>query len=368
MPGNTLFDSLACLLQVNDVCGAVCFDGEKLIFANNSITTTSYLNYIINELTNIAQKGYDIKTICAKNPNPKYKNSHRQLYNDFKKSSSQKAEEIINQARTYLYQGNKCYAAKPRLYKDDFNRSIKKVIRAIYGAYFPDFFRDGFPLDRKDFGEYLFNEAIIEALRSNAIVFIISPRYQNVHCELQIVDYLIANKKTNSNDCFYIGVSKKCCLYCQSVIDAYNDEIGYKKFSYRKKGHGYLFSATNRPPFLQLKKTTLPKQLVNSINEKSIGLVNDAINENPEKNLTYSKSNFNIFLLSNEQKKLYVQPEELLHTASSPYEDPGNIKSSNEPPPLDDENFPPLATKTSQKPGNKSNSTSTLWQSFRAKR
>jgi hypothetical protein len=210
------FDSLAVLFQGDAVCGASCFDGEQLLLANNHGIETELVKKVIVYLQTIA-------IMC-------HGGEHQ--YSVIKGQLMSYAHRTIG-----LIQKNTTYETR-------FQAALDKVTHSLRCAYH----------NPQDPGAFTLEMA--EAIRNGKIFFIKKGRKSNskrsLHAEMQIIDHLYNDprKILNSGEPIYLGVSKKCCINCETAIRSVNNVKKSNIVDIRGEGHGFCFSA-DIPPFLR---------------------------------------------------------------------------------------------------------------------
>lgn len=216
------YDSIASLLQGDEVCGASCFDGRNLLLATNTAQKTEFVNNVLMYLKKVAQK-------CSERLKPPL----------FSKWVGQQKSELLNYVKIHvkLFKQNKTYASR-------FQSALDKVTRSLALAY------------QKPNDPSAFSFKMAEIMRKGEFVFLekIPGQAQSKipHAELQILDYLYANRlnRLNLGEPIYIGVSKKCCGNCESAMLALNTVMKSKMIAVRGDGHGFNFIA-GIPEFLK---------------------------------------------------------------------------------------------------------------------
>ncbi len=216
------FDSLAILIQGNEVCSACCFDGSRIIFANNLGLRTSFFNLVLNYLQAVTQVAR-IQSDYAR---------FLQSVGDLKTKLRGFANKQVR-----LIQTSKIYANR-------FKIALNKVTRSLYLAYHDSRNPAGFSVE------------MAEAIRLGQIVFL-KKDHRNLqknlpHAELQIVDYVYLHQKNLLLQGLeiYVGVAKKCCGNCEDAILTLNELMGCRVIAVRGDGHGFNFGA-GIPEFLK---------------------------------------------------------------------------------------------------------------------
>ena len=219
------FDSLAILIQGNEVCSACCFDGSRVIFANNLGLRTSFFNLVLNYLQAVTQ-------ICRIDSD----------YANFSKSVGDLKTKLRGFAKKQvrLIQTNKIYANRFRI-------ALNKVTRSLYLAY------------HDPNNPTAFSVEMAEAIRLGQIVFLKKDLKHSQkslpHAELQIVDYLYVHQTNLLVEGLevYVGVAKKCCGNCEDAILTLNEFMESRVIAVRGDGHGFNFGA-GIPVFLKSNK------------------------------------------------------------------------------------------------------------------
>jgi len=222
-PSKRRYDSIASLLQGDEVCGASCFDGKNILLATNTAHKTPFVNHVLTYLKKVA-----------------HKSSERLDSSMFSKWVGQQKSELISYVKAHvkLFQQNKTYASR-------FQSALDKVTHSLFLAY------------QRPTDPSAFSFKMAEIMRKGEFIFLEKPngkaKSKMPHAELQIVDYLYANRLSNVNlsEPIYIGVSKKCCGNCESAMVALNAVIGSKVIAVRGDGHGFNFLA-GIPEFLKI--------------------------------------------------------------------------------------------------------------------
>ncbi|MDX2164059.1 MAG: hypothetical protein SFW07_01440 [Gammaproteobacteria bacterium] len=157
----------------------------------------------------------------------------------FSKWVGQQKSELLGYVKAHvkLFQQNKTYASR-------FESALDKVTHSLFLAY------------QRPTDPSAFSFKMAEIMRKGEFIFLEKPngkaKSKMPHAELQIVDYLYANRLSNVNlsEPIYIGVSKKCCGNCESAMLALNAVMGSKVIAVRGDGHGFNFLA-GIPEFLR---------------------------------------------------------------------------------------------------------------------
>lgn len=216
-------DSLGYLIQGDDKCGAVCFDGVYLLLATNDQKRSRVLNSVIRYLIFLAQDMISYKE-------KKYEDVKEILKHGIYEKMR---EEVINEAKkTKKFNQDEEYEKR-------FRKCLNKVTRAIIYAHF------------KPGNEKAFPEEIFEALQNKKIYFLdkscTKTVHSGVHAELKIVQYLLDQGKLDISKKYYIGVSKRCCRNCEKAIEAVDSvkkgSLREHVLNVRDEGHGYSFRA-----------------------------------------------------------------------------------------------------------------------------
>lgn len=219
------FDSLAILIQGNEVCSACCFGGGHLIFSNNLGLRTSFFNLVLAFLQTVARKSREESD-----------------YANFLKFVLELKTKLRGYANNQvaLMRTSKIYATR-------FKVALNKVTRSLYLAYHDPNHPTAFSIE------------MAEAIRLGQIIFLKrdSKRAQKnlPHAELQIVDYIFANHANLliEGQEVYVGVAKKCCGNCEDAILTLNQFMGSRVIAVRGDGHGFNFGA-GIPEFLKSNK------------------------------------------------------------------------------------------------------------------
>lgn len=265
------FDSLAWLIQGDDICGAACFDGERLLLAtNNDSSRSGMIMKVMEYLSRVAEETWDLMGISELEKRNAAMKAHE-------KKIRKEMAELVQFGRD-----NITLMIGGLSFDTNFCQSLEKLTRSIRHSYlYPDKPK-GLPI------------AVAEAIRSKKIKFIKPlPRVQgasifakrpiNLHAELKIVQDLIDNRKLSDGQKYYIGVSKKCCLNCEKAIQAVNEMSGnslVENILQVRDSSGYTFNA-DAPPFL-IKNKDLQKRFLKLRAVKTLAA---AFEENPDQDV-----------------------------------------------------------------------------------
>ncbi len=251
-------DSLAWLIQGDDVCGATCFDGECLLLATNK-SDSKFLLSVIDYLQGTA-------VLARKKRDNGEKFSRKQTMENFKPRLScfyKYAETEIN-----LLRNND-------IFKKAFMDALEKLTRSIVYYYL------------RSNSQSAFSKEFIETIEQRQRILIPpkeNHRYQNIHAELKILQGLIDRRKLSMHS--YIGVSKRCCRNCSIIIKALNnvlkvnlDGLKDSKGYFETRGShsnlypsgipAFLHEFTNKPkhPLKNLEKEFLRLSKANTLKE-----------------------------------------------------------------------------------------------------
>lgn len=247
-----LLDYLACLTRGNEDVAAVCFDGQKLLFANNYQKKSEIFQIIKDHLILVASTSYDLK---EKSKNYAINLTEGKIESwqygikiakEYKKQKD-KCKRSIDNIMRYAERELDLFKAGDGNYIEVFTVSLKHVTRSIRHS----FLYSNSPLK--------LDEEIIKAIiedGDNNIDFIkvpfISPFIDKgyvvrMHAEMQLLEHMLSKEQKPN---FYIGVSKKCCKTCEKIIDAVN-EVNQTQITVRGKSAEYF--PAHWPPFLENK-------------------------------------------------------------------------------------------------------------------
>ena len=252
-------DSLARLIEGSSECAAVCFDGEKLLIASNTLYDNSRENSAIKLIEEIMSFFADIavhnddKDFIKNNPEHGLKVFDKII----QKSVPNKQKEF------FLKDGNKQNPYIEKLGKYFFSDAKKKAenltpkeLAGIAGfgmklddriascLVFSAFAIERLATDWKKFTNFLhekhnnddYASGIVEAFKNltklkqsksssskpkklGYKILKIGAKDNKLHAEMQIIQELIDNQKKGK---IYIGISKLCCLDCSIAISSYN--------------------------------------------------------------------------------------------------------------------------------------------------
>lgn len=226
-PKKRRFDSIACLIQGDDKCGAACFIPASkdrvaiLLLATNETSSSLLVDNAVKYLTDVSKFILDFPKII-------------------------KEKEILKKfAMTNVNE-----YAKNKKYKKAFSRALDKIPESMALSMVD-------PSHKRALAP-----ALDKAIKEQAICFIEGTK---VHAELKIIQYLWEKNLLSSGNIYYVGISKKCCKNCECTIQAVNniyknplkedvlkDEIVEEKniIDVRGKGHQKVYDG-EIPEFLK---------------------------------------------------------------------------------------------------------------------
>ncbi|AIF82024.1 hypothetical protein I862_07350 [endosymbiont of Acanthamoeba sp. UWC8] len=200
-PKSRRLDSIGALIEGANPCGAAYFDGRTLLLATN--------NNIESELIRDIKR---LLTYISVSSELQYSDREKPDYYEWKNEVVQNIDDIKEKYR-------RSFESKGRYYRQ-FSDALEKVTNSIILAY-------SNPSD-----ERAFTTGFVRALVERRYAFIEGK--QNVHAELKIIQHLMEEKRIGrreaAEESIYIGVSKRCCLKCEKMIEAINEaaeEMGF---------------------------------------------------------------------------------------------------------------------------------------------
>lgn len=267
-------DSLACLLQGDNVCGAACFDGKSLLAATNHANDFHHMQQVFNFLQDIAESSFQ-----SANKSHKLKSSEKSThYKDLQLLHDKMKTNFLKYAHKNVT------LLTNHEYKANFTTALTKIIRSIRHTYFEGNIKlqenTSMPTE------------IVEAVRLNKIDYLSATELNhsifyntiNPHAELKITQKLYDDNRLNQNQSVYIGISKRCCRNCEKTIAATNYVKGQnsgivEQILVRDEGSSYPFPA-DYPLFL-LKDKAIQAKFLQLVNKKNL---NQAFHEtHPDK-------------------------------------------------------------------------------------
>lgn len=208
-------DAIAWMVQEDQTCGSVCFDGEHLVLTTNKHLCSELTSKIKAYLVSTAQRN---ERYFA--PDCSRKERHR-LKHKIKNSKKKLREELVNSDLAKL----------SNHFLEDVLRSISKITSSIRTSY------------EDPTSDKAFDDEVITAIgRGNVLIYVektIPDEDYAVHAELKIIQHLIdenkidLQKKESTQPEYYIGLSKKCCVNCWAAIEAINRHMGREVIQYR---------------------------------------------------------------------------------------------------------------------------------------
>ncbi len=272
-------DSIAWLAQGDAKCGAACFNGEKLLLAANNKyslarpvkTFLTNVATIANGLRrpNLTKEGiFEIKKQITKEVDTFYE----EWYKACEKFERETRRESILSPND-----------RDGRYWDRSDIAINKIIDSIIATAVNPSSEQAIP--RKLFEALLDKQ--IEIVENKEEV---EDKYTNdIHAEMQILQRLMKSLVSSgtNNKPYYIGISKRCCIKCEAMMDSVKEVIGDKikirpKLSaksehYIFKGHGNAFSSTGIPNFFLYDESNPPpldKQTLYNLRNTFIDRIN----------------------------------------------------------------------------------------------
>ena len=220
--------SLARMFQGTDVCGAVYYDQQQneIKIATNQRdqdfhdTTKIMFGY----LSIIAQKSMEFSDIRShsKEGIEKFKDSLEKESDILQKSLIKISEAHQNHG------GGSPYYHSNKIYRKNIDRSIAKVTSSVVASYLIPKNKRAFP---REFSEIFRSPSPAKVngydVGGNIEQINTSDELNVIHAEMKILSRLFeANElPSQNNKKFFIGVSKRCCLNCESAIKAVNDVL-----------------------------------------------------------------------------------------------------------------------------------------------
>jgi hypothetical protein len=207
-------DSIAWLIQGNDICGSAYFDGDKLLLATNKQEHSPIVTEVIEHLYYVARKSEELKLQLDRDP-PTVD------YNIFKKKIDNSVNKLRDQIRKVnLYGTNDTF-------KKDVDGALNKVTDSIIASYLDPEGSTVVPPNKNT----ALDPQLMDAIRKRNIEFVpgdLASNGKDIHAEMKLVQKLFEKRKVDKSSADrnpYIGVSKRCCVKCSAVIKSINTVI-----------------------------------------------------------------------------------------------------------------------------------------------
>jgi hypothetical protein len=221
-------DSLARLITGRDVCAAVAFDGERILFANNNNNNTLLENPGYSERS-VARNVFLLLSYIAKNNLTQAQIDSSPI--------PQIMENLVSTAvQEYRLGSKRVSAADLALYEARIRRDINKLVNslAIDGdrtKKFPENIREAFKRGIEGSVEFVPGREVIISDKSTGKE---EDRSIIVHAEMAILDRVITPDAILVRDedvatgrkPFYVGITMLCCRDCRNAIVAFNEVSG----------------------------------------------------------------------------------------------------------------------------------------------
>ena len=207
-------DSIARLITGGDICAAVAFDGQNILYSNNSGKPNAISERVFSLLSKIAQGGTTIEMISE----------NKQLNDEMNAIAKIAAEQIVESKRS-RGAANKKAELKQEL-ENKLLKDIKKVVASLAidsdpSKKFPEELVQAFR-DHKRF-EFVAGKTSTHELSGGKPV--------SVHAEMAMLDRVVSKDGIEVYDRnvvagrkpFYIGLTMLCCKDCRNAVVAYNE-------------------------------------------------------------------------------------------------------------------------------------------------
>ena len=237
------FDSLGWLMQPHGTdCGAACFVGDKLILTTNRPNfhgeeVKELRNSIIQHISDLARLVHSemnkLEVLRGKDKS-EFRSELKKTNETIKESIKQNEIGLINKARKLNVLTNEGF-------EENFVRSFTNLRRSILYSYLKPKSEQAWP-----------KEIVLSIMDRKNIHFI--NENSGVHAEMKIAQYLLDNKKLDDGKTTYIGISKRCCLHCETAIEAINAKKRYEAITVRDNGSQNCYKS-GIPPFLEKDKS-----------------------------------------------------------------------------------------------------------------
>lgn len=189
-PQSRRLDSIAWLIQGDDICGSACFDGERLLLATNKPVQSRLVDSVLDYLTYIAKKGAELQ---------RYPEREKEVMS---KIDRERDRVRVEMSDTELGRTN-------NQYKEDFIRSLDKTTNSILSSYIEPTSSKALPME------------MAKTIEKGNYRFISSQK--GVHAEMKVVEKLLVRNKLDNGQEQYVGISKRCCANCEAMIQAINE-------------------------------------------------------------------------------------------------------------------------------------------------